>query len=250
MGRFEPVLIEREGGHYSLRQGDRTLLKVPNDIFESYNADAVFPPMWSQKGGDQGEQEPRYILWHPSSGEFLMGPIRPRPPLLAEVYGSHPFRAYLQVFWMPLNCRLILRTYWNPENPSESFGPTAKKDNFRVQAAFTSIFARLLPPPAMTTTLNAIDRYQRIAGLDGVGEEADPAKIARLYVAPAASLEIPNVAEALRAMAVDFTGRLFPVLGANSLRWVEALAEGDLAEARKIFDRFGVHYSLEAFVSH
>lgn len=250
MGLFEPVVIAREGGHYRLRQGADGLLSIPADIFEGFEADAVFPPSWSRNGQDRSSQEPRYMLWHPPTGEFLMSNIKPRPPLLSEVYGSHPFRSYLQVFWFPSEARLIARTYWNPGIPTDSFDQAARKISYEAQRRFQSIIMRLMPPPQTTLTLNAIDRYQRVIGLDGTGERGQPSLAARLWLAPQARLDATGVAKALESLSVEMAGRVYPTLDAKNLKWIETLTESDMREAMGILDENGVQYSETEFKSH
>lgn len=250
MGRFEPVVIEREGGHYLLRQGAERLLRVPLDVFEGYEGDAVFPPSWTARGGNRSLPETRYMLWHPPSGEFLMSPIRPRPPLLAEVYGSHPFRSYLQAFWFPECSRLILRTYWNPASPAEPFDTAARKINYEVQSAFARLALRLMPPPHATITLNAVDRYQRIIGLDGSGAQADPTLVTRLHLSPLAKLTEGRVENALFSLSVEMAGRAYPTIDGERFRWVETLTESDMREVRGVLDANGVQYSDSEFRSH
>lgn len=250
MGRFEPVIIEREGGHYTIRQGTEPLLRVPGEIFDSYSADTVFVPLWSLTGLESPVQEPRYLLYHPPTRELLMSAVRPRPPLLAEVYGSHPFRSYLQIYWIPERTRLVLRTYWNPESPADAFDLAARKESYRVQREFLSIIWRLRPPSALTVTLNAVERYQRLAGLDGGGAEAQPDAIFNLFLAPPGELTNPQVAQALEAICVNHAGRAYPVVDERRLLAIEALGEEELADVKKKLDESGVGHGAQAYRTH
>lgn len=250
MGQFEPVVIEREGGHYLLRQGEERLFCVPADVFDSYESDSVFPPSWSPKSGDRAHPEPKYILWHPPTSELLLSNIKPRPPLLAEVYGSHPFRSYVQAFWFPSESRLITRTYWNPSSPAEGFDASARRASFDAQRRFVRLLMRLMPPVNMNVTINAVDRYQRIAGLDGSGEPGEPSMIMRLWLAPVAKLQTPRVENALTAISTEMAGRAYPTFDAANLKWIEALTESDLKETRSHLDANGVQYSDAEFKSH
>lgn len=250
MGRFEPVIIEREGGHYAIRQGAEPLLRVPGEIFDSYNADTVFVPTWTLNGFEGPLQEARYLLYHPPTRELLMSAVRPRPPLLAEVYGSHPFRSYLQVYWIPERMRLLLRTYWNPERPTDAFDLAARKRSYQVQLEFLSTIWRLRPPPNLTVTLNAVERYQRLAGLDGTGSEAQPDSIHRLFLAPPAALGTTQVAQALETICVNNAGRAYPVVDEHRLLSIEALGDDELTEVKKKLDEFGVGHGAQAYRTH
>lgn len=250
MGHFEPVVIEREGGHYLLRQGEERLFCVPADVFDTFDSDAVFPPSWTPKSGDRAHPEPKYILWHPPTGELLLSNVKPRPPLLAEVYGSHPFRSYVQAFWFPSEARLIIRTYWNPSGPAEGFDAAARRTSYVAQRRFVSLMMKLMPPANMNVTINAVDRYQRISGFDSTGESGEPSMILRVWLAPLARLDAPRVENALAAISTEMAGRAYPTFDAVNLKWIEALTESDLKETRSILDTYGVQYSDAEFKSH
>ncbi len=250
MGRFEPVVIERSGGHYELRQGEETLFMVPADLFESYEGDAVFPPCWTMLGAGARGEKARCMLWHPQSGEFLMGAMDERPPLLAEVHGSHPFRAYLQSLWLPGDTRLILRIYWNPETPGDAFDEEARRENFRVQMKFIGIIMRLMPPQGTKATLSAVDRYLRLSGITGSGREPDRASLKRTYVTPPLPFRAPESQAALSALATEMVGRAFPTLDAERFLWLETIDEEDAGKAAELLAEKGLLAAWDTYKPH
>lgn len=240
MGRFEPVVIEKSGGHYAIRQGSDTLFMIPEDVFDAYEADAVFPPKWTAKAQAGQRPAPRYILWHHKSGELLMGSAGERPPLLAEVHGSHPFRSYLQAFWLPELSRMIIRVYWNPENPSDAFDTTARKENCSVQKQFIETIMRLMPPKNIIITLNAVDRYMRVKGLDGTGLETDPSQIYAAHLTPPSGLADEKTGSALTCLLTAMAGRVYPTITTEQLFLIETLSQTDLDDAKAKLAELGL----------
>jgi hypothetical protein len=156
----------------------------------------------------------------------------------------------MQAFWFPTEARLLTRTYWNPLTPAEGFDLNARKVSFDVQRRFVSLLMKLMPPQHTAITLNAVDRYQRIIGLEGTGEPGEPSLVMRVWLPPTAKLISVPVENALSSLSVEMAGRAYPTLDFERLKWVEALTESDMKEVVGILDTNGVQYSDSEFKSH
>lgn len=244
MGGFEPIIIETRGESYVFTQGADRLLSMPAAVFDAFQCDSVFPPSWTAKESDG--RETRQLLWHPASGEFLMGTLRETPPRLAERHGSEPFRSHLLAAWYPETSRLYLHPYWNPESPSESFGIEARALSLEIQRRFFALMARLRPPPGWRTTFNSRDRL--ITALEAPEPHTELPK--RLSLAPPMPLGRPNAEGALKSIGTDLAGQCFPTVRENALIWVEAFGEEHLLRAREILDLHGLDHQIETFRSH
>lgn len=250
MGRFEPVVIERSGGHYALRQGNETLFIIPAEIFDAFEADAVFPPQWTRINQPDPKPAPRHILWHMKSGELLMGGMGERPPLLAEVYGSHPFRSYLQAFWLPEYSRMIVRVYWNPSTPSDAFDTKAREKNWKTQQKFFQTAMRLMPPKNTLVTLNATDRYMRLKGFDGTGQDKNPSQIYSAHITPPSAIGEEKTEAALNAILTVTAGRVYPTITADRFFLIETLSKTDLEDAKTTLAGIGIDTGEEPHLPH
>ena len=246
MGEFETVTIEARGGHYEVHQGGRLLFRVPRDVFDRYEPDAVFPPLWKAR---EEEHPVRRLYWNPRSRELLMAGLEAHPARTAELYGSSPFRSFLQALWIPRPPVLLVRPFWNPATPREPFGPEARKENFRIQREFLEILARLRAPRAWTAVLNATQPYLEALGADP-GPHPEPGTVREISLTPPASLEDPAPREALRRFAVDHAGLLFPVVRPGLLVGIHALSLPACHVAEAVLQELDLLYQEGPFRPH
>lgn len=226
MAEPPPVVIEREGAHYRVVRDGELLFRVPGGVFESYQADAVFPPLWTPAAGP----EPlRRLLWQPRSKELLMGGPESQPAGLAEVFGNSAFRAYLHGLWIPTPPTVYLRPFWHPGDPYEPFDLRARRASYEVQRGFLSLLASLRPPAGWCAVLNAVEPV--LESLMGAAEE-DPLR--ELSLTPPGQLADPRVRGALETLALEQVGGCAPVLRDGTLLvgvWAPSLRDQQAAEA-------------------
>lgn len=252
MGGFEPVVIEPREGSYAIRQGSEQLFVVPALLFETFDADRVFPPSW--KALDEPvERGVRYLLWHPPTGELLMSAPPSRPPRLAQAQGHHPFRAYLQAYWFPDTMRFLLRAYWNPASSREKFDREARVMSLATQLRFLERMQRLRPPAGWYATLNVVSRYQRMTGLEVPSTPAPPSPpspVLRAVLTPPTPRGDPRVDDALRWVGEELSGSGFPTLDADHLLWVEVLRPESFDTLCTLLTRLGLDHRREALSPH
>jgi len=246
MARFEPVVIERRGAHYTLLQGSRRLFEMPAALFETFDADCVFPPGWPAKG-EGVERRARQILWQPERSELLMNVAGiEQPPRIAELYGRDPFRAYLAALWQPAPPRLLLHPYWNPTLPTDSFGAEEREASYRAQRALFDLLAGLRPPRGWLAVFNATEKFQ--AAAEAARAAAQPG--ARLVADPAGKLGLAAVEETLREVAVERVGTARPALGAQGLLWIDTANLAAKEEVSALLTRRGVAFRIEPYRAH
>lgn len=252
MVRFEPVVIEPTAGSYAIRQGSEPLFIIPATLFETLEADQVFPPLWQDVDASI-RHTVRYILWHPPTGELLMSLPQSRPPRLAQDHGRHPFRAYLQAYWFEESSQFLLRPFWYPENSKETFDHKARLLSLSTQLRFLDLMGRLRPPTGWHATLNAVARYQRLIGMEQPTTATQPdaeLSVFRACLAPPGRRDEPRVREAIQLAAVELSGRCFPCVDADTLRWIEALGAEAFDDLRALLNRLGLDFQQEAFQTH
>ncbi|GAB4264478.1 MAG: hypothetical protein Kow0092_16150 [Deferrisomatales bacterium] len=247
MERFETIVIEREGGHYTVKQAETVLLTVPAPVFERYEATSVFPPAWRSL---QPSHPVRRLYWNPDTTEFLMAGLDAHTARTAEAYGTTGYRSFLQGFWLPHPPVLLLRPFWNPESPYDDFDTAARRRSFEVQQRFTGILFRLRPPAGWSAVLNATAPYLEALGVTPQGGPADPEAVAEVSLTPPGSLATPEVAEALRALAVEHAGEVCPVLREGVLAGVHALSRPAMHAAQALLDRFGLLHQEGPYRPH
>ncbi len=250
MGGYEPVIIERDGTHFCFRQGGEMLFRVPGAIVDAYTPDAVFFPDWSSPRATTNDPEPRYLLWNPETSELLMGAIQQRPPLLAESFGTRPFRAYLQVYWLPAYKRLVLRTYWNPASSGKTFDREDRLTSLSVQLRFLSLISRLRPPAGWTATLNAIERYQRESGLDGSGDWDEDSSLPKVWLAPPLPLSTATGTELLETLSAELAGKAFATVDERRIISIETFDEQTMAAVKVMLKRLHLDHEESAYTSH
>jgi hypothetical protein len=237
VGGFQTVVIEREGGHFRLGQEGETLLLVPAAVFERFSADAVFPPAWAAFAPTHPV---RRVFWNPDTREYLMAGLEDHPARTAEAFGASPYRAYLQGFWVPAPPLLLLRPYWNPEDPYAPFDDDARRESFRVQWTFREILGRLQPTPGWTTVFNAVDAYLDTLGVTLEGPGSDPEDVRELSLTPPAPVTDPAGRGALERLVTSEVGRVFPVVRGEALVGVQTLELEGLHRAEAILDAAGL----------
>lgn len=249
MAPFETVLIEKAGDSYRLSQGAELLLRVPAAVFERYEAETVFPPQWRVR--EEGAHPVRRLFWNSESNEFLMAGLEAHPARTTEALGTAPYRSFLQGFWIPSPAVLLLRPFWHPSDPYDAFDAEARETSFRTQERFLEVLGKMRPPPGWTAILNATDAY-----LDtlGVTPEAPPPPetnaVREVSLTPPAPLRDEAGRTALRRLAVEHAGSLFPVLREGALVGVHSLDLRDALAAEALFDALGLLYQQGPYRPH
>lgn len=221
MSDFVPLLIERTEGFYRVSQGADPLLRVPQAVFERFDANCVFPPLWSAEGGIHPV---RRLYWNPETHEFLMFGLDENTVVRSgDVFGPCGYRSFLQGFWLPTPPVVLLRPFWKPDTPYDPFDGDARHRSFRVQQRFLSLLDRLLPPDGYSAILNATEPYLEVLGLDPTQAPGNPDEIFDVSLTPAVSLTDPEAAAALEHLAVHQAGDCFPILRQGTLVGVHAL---------------------------
>ncbi len=246
--RFETVVIELRGGHYRVVRGDEVLLAVPRDVFEAYDADAVFPPAWQPR--DTGGHPVRRLYWNPGTREFLMAGLQAHPARVAEGWGSTPYRSFLQAFWLPRPPVLFVRPFWQPGDPTAPFDEAARQTSFHVQERFVDLLGRLRPPPGWTAVLNATTPYLEAVGVSLDARPVGPDAVHELSLAPVPGPRDPHARAALEAVATGHPGRLFPVVRAGRLVAVHALDLPARHQGEAVLREHGLGYQEGPYLPH
>jgi len=241
VGDFRTVVIERDGGRLRLSQEGAVLLRLPASLLDRFAADSVYPPAWQAL---LPCHPVRRLFWNPTTDEFLMAGLEENPARVVEELGGSHYRAYLQGFWLPEPPLLLLRPYWNPEDPYDPFDDEARRESFRVQWRFREILGGLRPPQGWAAVFNAVDAYLDALGVAPEGPDGEPEELRELSVTPPAVLEDPTAKRALEALATREVGRVFPVVRDGALVGAQALdldglhrGEAVLAEAGLLFQQ-------------
>ncbi len=247
MGEFQTVTIETRAGHYELSQGGEVLFRIPRAVFERYDAGAVFPPSWAPA---TREHPVRRLYWNPRSLELLMAGLEAHPARTAELHGTASFRSFLQGFWIPSPPVLLLRPFWNPDDPREPFGRRARERSFQVQMRLVGTLERLRPPSSWVVILNATEPYLEALGVNPDGLPPEPGAVRELSLTPPAPLEDEAAREALRTFAVEHPGTLFPVIRPERLVGVHALSLPAEHTAEAVLRKLGLLYQEGPFRPH
>jgi hypothetical protein len=126
----------------------------------------------------------------------------------------------------------------------------ARKENYAAARRFMLLISKLMPPQKMVVTLNAVHRYQRIAGLDGMGLEEEPGTLHTVYLSPPKALSEEATGKAMELMLVNLAGRAYVTLDATTLRWVEATSPEDIEAVKTVLDSLEILYEDTAFKPH
>ena len=247
MTDFQTVVIDRVGGHYHVVQGEDLLLRVPESVFQQFEADSVFPPDWRPLS----ESHPvRRLFWNPDTREFLLAGLEELSARVAEGHGTSPFRSFLQGLWVPRPPVLLLRPYWNPADPYEPFDQAARQMSFSAQWHFLEILGRLRLPPEATGILNATDAYLEALGVNAAGVPFDGEAIRELSLTPPESLEAPRVWKALEVIATEYAGTCFPLVHRGMLRGAHALCLPAIQSCEALFQSLSISCQEGPFRPH
>ena len=247
MGGFRTIVIEPDGGHFRLSQEGETLLRVPAALLDRFSADAAFPPAWVS----QSPTHPvRRLFWNPKTREYLMAGLEDHPARTAEALGSSPYRSYLQGFWLPEPPVLLLRPFWNPEDPYAPFDEEARRESFRVQWKFWEILGGLRPPRDWSALFNAVDPYLDALGVNPQGPDAEAEELRELSLTPPAPLSEPAARAAVERMATQEVGRVFPLVRGETLAGAQALDLDGLHRAEAVLSDAGLLFQQGLFRPH
>lgn len=223
----QPVVIDRSGGHYQVVRGGEVLLRVPARLFERFEANSVFPPLW-----ECPEVHPvRRFYWNPDTLEFLMFGLDEEGVRSGDTFGPSGYRSFLQGFWAPTPPLLFLRPFWRPETPYDPFDAGARRLSYEVQLRFLRLVEQLRPPAGWGAVLNAVSPYLDALGLGAEGRPGDPDDILELSLMPPAPTKDPAVSALLERLAVEQAGDCCPVLRDGALAGVHALGRRELNAA-------------------
>jgi hypothetical protein len=233
----QPVVIAKFGAHYHVAQGSDVLLRVPAEVFERFDTNCVFPPLW---GAPQGIHPVRRLYWNPESREFLMFGLDEQTVRFGETFGPSGYRSFVQGFWTPSPPLTFLRPYWNPTDPYEPFDAAARRCSFHAQRSFLDLLARLRPPEGYGAILNTVAPYLDELGLNPEGQPGDPDEILELSLTPPAPLADSLTAAVLETLGIEQAGECFPVLRGEALVGVHALGLRELHVAERIITDAGL----------
>ncbi len=243
----QAVVIEREGGHYRIRRGDRTLLAVPVPLFERYEAQEVFPPRWRSLR----EIHPlRRLFWSPETREFLMVGLEEHPARTVEGHGSNPYRSYLEGFWVPSPPLILLRPFWNPASLDAPFDEAARQLSLRAQRTMIETLSSLRPPEDWGAVLNATAPYLEALGVSPHPASPEPEALREVYLTPPGNLDDPSVSRVFEQIAIEHVGSLFPVLRNRSLEGFHALCLPALHTAEGLLDEARISHQQSPFRPH
>lgn len=117
---------------------------------EEMQRGGLFPPLrqknvspFKWKGRGQKDLGIVRWIWHPVTGQFLMGDQMQHA---VQVPGGSKFGEWVRGFWDPKNNRVMIRTYFNPTRKNDSWNGEHARTNARVMERIEKILRAHLTP--------------------------------------------------------------------------------------------------------